>query len=123
MPCLLSSQRLIIPALPARACGFSVGNPSPECGGEDGTKQPPLAGSGRMGREEDDTSFGGLGLIASPHEGPNCPHWECGPFYTHAERHREGQSGVKTEKYVRNAAMKREADGAKQVSVSKEKHG
>lgn len=30
------------------------------------------------------SSFGGLGLIASPCEGLNRPPWECGPFYTHA---------------------------------------
>lgn len=81
---LLSPECLIIAALPGQACGFSAENPSPECGDENGTKQPPLTVPGRMGWEEDDTSFGGLGLIASPGEGLNCPHWECGSFYTHA---------------------------------------
>ena len=68
-----------------------------ERGGEDGTNQPLLAGSGRMGREEDDTSFGGLGLMASPGEGLNCPHWECGPFL-HPRLKTEGDRGVQAKK-------------------------
>lgn len=64
--------------------------PQPRCGGEDGTKTTtahrlPSDGEGKRWH----SSFGGLGLIASPCEGLKCPYWECGPSYTHALRHRE----------------------------------
>lgn len=52
---LLSLKRLIIKALPGSGVWVLGGESQPRGGGEDGTNQAALTGSGRMSNEGDDT--------------------------------------------------------------------
>lgn len=69
------------PGPPSPTMWVRSGEPQPRSGGEDGTNQPPLTGTGRMGREEDNTHhLEVLGLIASSCEGLTVPAGNAVPF-------------------------------------------
>lgn len=52
---LLSPYCLIIPVLPAQACGFLAGNPSPEVATRMGQTNHHSQAPAGLGKEEDDT--------------------------------------------------------------------